>query len=230
MLDIHTHILPQMDDGSRSVEESLLMLRSLRAQGVDTVALTSHFYAEDESPERFLARRAQARSRLEAAMDDGEWPSLRSGAEVCYYIGVSRTEGIERLCIEDTPLLMLEMPMTHWDRSVMDEALELATDGRVILLLAHIDRYLRYNKLDAFELLRSRGALMQINAGFAEDRGNHRLLRKLAKRDLIQFVGTDCHGITHRAPHMSPALEMLEKYGGERLLRTLDLYEEEFFD
>ena len=71
---------------------------------------------------------------------------------------------------------------------------------------------------------------MQINAGFAEDRGNHRLLRKLAKRDLIQFVGTDCHGITHRAPHMSPALEMLEKYGGERLLRTLDLYEEEFFD
>ena len=45
MIDFHSHILPGMDDGSKSTQESLEMLDMLRAQGVDTVAATPHFYA-----------------------------------------------------------------------------------------------------------------------------------------------------------------------------------------
>ena len=57
MIDFHTHILPRMDDGSRSVEESLEMLDSMRQQGVKTVFATPHFYANDESVDSFLERR-----------------------------------------------------------------------------------------------------------------------------------------------------------------------------
>ena len=64
MIDLHSHILPQMDDGSRSVDESLQMLAALAAQGVTDVAATPHFYASENSPERFLARRRHAWQRL----------------------------------------------------------------------------------------------------------------------------------------------------------------------
>ena len=49
MIDWHSHVLPQMDDGSKSAEESLAMLKMQSEQGVDTVIATPHFYANDES-------------------------------------------------------------------------------------------------------------------------------------------------------------------------------------
>ena len=55
MIDFHSHILPGMDDGSKSTQESLEMLDMLRAQGVDTVAATPHFYARENPPEVFSA-------------------------------------------------------------------------------------------------------------------------------------------------------------------------------
>ena len=55
MIDFHSHILPGMDDGSQTVEESLTLLEMLRAQGVDTVAATPHFYARENSRRCFCA-------------------------------------------------------------------------------------------------------------------------------------------------------------------------------
>ena len=56
MIDFHSHILPGIDDGSKSTEESLEMLDMLRAQGVVTVAATPHFYARENTPEVFLQK------------------------------------------------------------------------------------------------------------------------------------------------------------------------------
>ena len=59
MIDIHTHILPGMDDGASTPEESLAMLRMQREQGVDTVFLTPHFHRDRENPEHFLSYMAE---------------------------------------------------------------------------------------------------------------------------------------------------------------------------
>ena len=56
-VDFHSHILPGVDDGSRSVEESLEMLRAVARQGIGTVVATPPFYANHDTPERFLRRR-----------------------------------------------------------------------------------------------------------------------------------------------------------------------------
>ena len=68
MTDLHTHILPGMDDGAKTPEESLQMLRMERDQGVDTVVLTPHFYRDREWPERFLARRRASAEALRDAL------------------------------------------------------------------------------------------------------------------------------------------------------------------
>lgn len=68
MLDIHSHILPKIDDGSSSVEESLKLLRTSAEQGITEIAATPHFYASQNSPQKFLARRAACAARLQEAL------------------------------------------------------------------------------------------------------------------------------------------------------------------
>ncbi len=86
MTDMHCHILPGMDDGSRSAAESLSMLEASAAQGVDRIVATPHFYAGENSPEVFLSRREHAYERLKAVWRPG-LPEIALGAEVCWFAG-----------------------------------------------------------------------------------------------------------------------------------------------
>ena len=58
--DFHTHILPGIDDGAKTPEESLKLINSLRVQGIKNIVLTSHYYSHKESMEDFLKRREEA--------------------------------------------------------------------------------------------------------------------------------------------------------------------------
>ena len=60
MLDIHSHILPGMDDGSASPEETAELLDLMWQQGITTVVATPHFYPMQEAPDSFLSRRQAA--------------------------------------------------------------------------------------------------------------------------------------------------------------------------
>ena len=88
MTDLHTHILPGMDDGARNVQESLDLLRMEWEQGVHTVVLTPHLYRDRENLSHFLHRRERAVEELEWALDGlpvqarENLPQLILGAEV----------------------------------------------------------------------------------------------------------------------------------------------------
>ena len=97
-VDFHSHILPGVDDGSRSVEESLEMLRAEARQGIGTVVATPHFYANHDTPERFLRRRAAAWEMLQTAMaQEAGLPEVIPGAEVYYFSGISDSDQLHRL-------------------------------------------------------------------------------------------------------------------------------------
>lgn len=68
IVELHSHILPNIDDGSDSVEMSLAMLRRETEQGVGAVCASSHYYAHREGIEAFCARRAEALERLGSAI------------------------------------------------------------------------------------------------------------------------------------------------------------------
>ena len=109
MIDLHTHILPNVDDGSSSLEESLALLRMLASQGVTLTAATPHFYATSDKPEQFFLRRESAWQQLSAAMESG-MPCVLLGAEVAFYRNISQMQQLERFCIGSSRLLLLEMP------------------------------------------------------------------------------------------------------------------------
>ena len=123
MIDFHSHFLPRMDDGSRSVEESLEMLRVSLDQGVDVMAATPHFYAFREDPDSFLERRAAAFARL--PLEDAPHPKLLLGAEVYYFDGMSNSESLRRLTLEGTRYILIEMPFSRWSDHMVDEVLRL---------------------------------------------------------------------------------------------------------
>ena len=230
MLDIHTHILPEIDDGSSSVEQSIEMISMLVEQGVDKIVFTPHFYAEMEAPEQFLERRHEAYQKLLPYLKE-QFPDsrFRLGTEICYYIGVSVMEDKKRLCIEGTPLFLLELPMCKWERSVITEVKELVRSEQVIVTLAHIDRYFDFNPLSVFEELARMGVLMQLNADFALEKRHRRFIKKLAKKGLLHFIGTDAHNTGARCPRYEDAMRNLWPLR-DYVFGNLSVYEEQFFN
>ena len=213
MIDFHSHILPGIDDGSQRVQDSLEMLRRLGMQGVDTVVLTPHFYADRNSVEQFLARRQGAFDRLQKALPN-DVPQLLLGAEVLYYPGISRLELLKKLCMEGTNVLLLEMPFSRWSEYEVREVCEMASGGDVTVLLAHIERYLAFQKQEVWERLLDCGVLMQSNAEFFLAPVLRRRALQLLRKDRIHVLGTDTHNLTTRAPHMDAAMAYIKKHLG----------------
>jgi len=222
MIDFHSHILPGIDDGSRSVEESLQLLGALADAQVDTVAATSHFYATHRSPEEFLERRGRAYERLRAELPDSGVPRILLGAEVLYFPGISRMEELPRLCLEGTNILLLEMPFTAWSEYMIREVNELARSGRFTLLMAHIERYYFKQDVSVWDSFLDDGIVMQSNADFFLPFSTRRKALRLLKAGRIHLLGTDCHNMTSRPPRMAEAVKVIRSRLGQGVLEEMD--------
>ena len=221
MIDWHSHVLPALDDGSRSVDESLALLKMLSEQGVDTVIATPHFYADRESLSSFLERREGSYKILRDALAEG-MPRILLGAEVSYYSGISRLEGLSRLCIEGTDILLLEMPFLKWTESIVREVELMLASTSYTVVLAHIERYFDMRNGEAIERLLSRGALAQSNAGFFCRKGTRRLALKLLRLGTVSLIGSDTHSVEQRPPRIDEACEIIEKKLGNEYIEKIN--------
>lgn len=219
MLDVHTHILPGIDDGSRSVEQSLTMLRAEAEQGVKTVMLTPHYRATRESPAEFARRRAAAEDRLREAVGDQEGlPALYCGAEVEFFEGLSHVEELEPLCIGGGSVMLIEMPFCPWNRRMLAEISALQQHRGVQPILAHIERYRSFQPKGLWEELSDRGVWLQCNTSFFRRWQTSRIAMSMLKRRLVDFVATDSHDLERRAPDLGAAMEKIgAKLGREAL-------------
>lgn len=226
MIDFHSHFLPGIDDGSDSIGLSLNMLNAWCNQGIDTVIATPHFYATRNSPERFLRRREEAYNAVRDAMaryrpsNGGPWPDIKLGAEVYFFSGISRYEGLHDLCLEGTNLLLLEMPFTPWTSRMIDEVDVIASTTGIMPVAAHIERYLNQPKSLVKEFL-DLDIFIQSNAEFFLDRGSARKALKMLKKGVITFWGSDAHNMDYRAPNLGPALKVISKALGEEFVDNL---------
>lgn len=227
MIDFHTHILPKMDDGSRGTEESLRMLREESSQGVSAVVLTSHYYAEKETPEKFLQRREASRRRLFEVIGESEGadslPELFLGAEVKVFSGISSLELLPELTIQGTRYILLEMPFEPWPESVFRELNAIKARG-LLPVIAHVERYLSLQKkTDNIERLMDSDVLIQSNAEFFLQGFKSRKAFQMLKEDKIHLLGSDSHNLTSRPPNLGAALSLIEKKLGretiERIIR-----------
>ena len=224
MIDFHSHFLPDVDDGSDSVETSLGMLHESWRQGVRLMFATPHFYADEDDPESFLARRSEAYAQLREAIEvrqELEIPDMLLGAEILYFPGMSVAEELRALSMGSTPFLLVEPPMIPWRDTMLDEIEQTGENLRCIPVIAHVDRYMRMLRdASLFDRLRDRRVLTQVNASFFIHDSERAL--DLLRQNRIHFIGSDCHNMDERAPNMGAAEEIIRLDGASEYLGTIN--------
>lgn len=221
MTDFHAHLLPGIDDGSDSVETSLGMLDLWREQGIQRICCTPHFYADHNTPERFLRRRGAAHEALSRAMDPAEeYPVLLLGAEVHFFSGMSSAQDLPRLCLQGTDLLLLEMPFTRWTDHMLGEVEDICHRG-IQPVAAHIERYMALNPRRILQRFYNTGVMIQSNAEFFLDRRTTRKALRMLRDGTIQILGSDAHNLQARKPNLGPALELIGEKLGQATIQNL---------
>ena len=212
MIDFHTHILPEIDDGSSSVKESVVLLKRLKEQGVSDVFLTPHFYAYSSSAENYEEVRDKSlRLLVEELNKDNVDINLYLGSEVYFFEELWRIENIKLLCIKGTDYILLEMPFASWTDSMVRSIEKLIGRG-VTPILAHFERYIGYKgNLDKIYELINMGVLLQMNCNYINKFITRRKAVKFIKRGMVSLLGTDCHNLIDRSPDFSDALARVRK-------------------
>lgn len=220
MVDFHCHCLPGIDDGSRSIEESITILEMLSGQGINSVVATPHFIANNETVDVFLERRQKSYESLSEKLPDN-LPCIRLGAEVEFYEGISNLTGLNKLCIEGTDIILLEMPNVKWTQGVINELYRLVSLGNIQIMLAHIERCLFLQDWEVVDYLLRNDVIMQSNASNFIQFLSKRKACKYLKDNIIHVLGSDSHNITSRPPRIKEALDVIEKKLGNNAVLHL---------
>lgn len=211
MVDIHSHVLPGVDDGSKSMEETLKMLKLTKMDGIDTVVATPHFYRgyyeNNYEDMQELKERVEAEVQKENIGIDivlGQEIFLDKHTLDDYKCGRIR-------CIEKTNYMLVELPMTFMPKDALDIIYELQIKG-VRPILAHPERY-RYimdepSKINQFL---HEGCFIQINTGSIKGlfgKKVKKIAEILIKNKVCSFIASDTHSTGRRIPGISEALEI----------------------
>lgn len=222
IVDFHTHLLPDMDDGSDGVETSAGMLASLAEQGVTVVCATSHYYAWRESVDSFVNRRAQAAERLTPVLPP-QIQRLILGAEAAYFPRISESRHLDSLCLQGTHTLLVEMPFADWNQRQVEEIIALVLDRDYRVVLVHPERFLfSKGNLKSLEKLAELPLSFQINTDALLHWNSRKMALSLLEMTGAPLLGTDCHNLHTRAPHMEKARSVVRAKLGEQFLQKID--------
>lgn len=231
LIDFHSHILPNVDDGSASVETSLAMLRALAEQGIGHVIATPHFYPQQDSPDRFLERRDRAMTRLREAMGSDDWPQITLSAEVYFFRGMSESDPLSRLTIGDNNCILIEMPPAPWTEDMYRELEAIWVRREILPIVAHVDRYIRPMRTYGIpERLAELPVLVQANADFFLEKRTAGMALRMLKGDKIHLLGSDCHNMTTRKPNLGQALQQIRRKLGDTALQRIETYQRNALD
>lgn len=219
--DIHSHILPGIDDGAQDMETSLALLRGLESLGLKSVWLTPHV-KENVFPNTFESVTAAFDKFRQDIAGAGIGLTLNVAAE--YYMGPRFLDllasGAKLLTIKDKYILV-EVSMQQEPLFIFETMYEIAGRGYVPIL-AHPERYkYYYGREDVFAKLRRQGCKFQINllsvAGYY-GRDVRSAAMKLLKSGYYDFTGTDIHNARH--------LEFLADKSARKVLAEYDFKNE----
>lgn len=211
MIDLHSHCIPEIDDGAKNVYESRQMLAESFNQGVTICAATPHCIVHhDEDIDKFLIKRADRVGILKEALahDDVEYPKLILGAEVYFDSDISAIHGVEKLCIEDTPYILVEFPMDKYDSRSAEWLYSLTLKG-IKPLIAHVDRYPFRKSL--IEDLKGVDLLYQVNASRFLSIGGRKVVKEILQSVGSFIVSSDMHNTLSRPCNMKEAYEKAVK-------------------
>ncbi|MGQ9689653.1 MAG: tyrosine-protein phosphatase [Desulfobaccales bacterium] len=224
MIDLHVHILPGIDDGPRSLKDSLEMARMAAAEGINTMVATPHLFRRKSVNFATLNRPEDIRQ----AVADFNRRLAASGIELTVLPGSEAPLFPEIIAFIDEHRILtlndghryisLEMPDTAIPPAIDTIVFEISSRG-LTPVISHPERNpIFYEMPEKLRRLISLGCLAQITAGSLTRAFGWRVARftkKLLRQGLVHVVATDAHNLTHRPPLLREALEKLRRIVGE---------------
>lgn len=211
--DIHSHVLPGMDDGPKDLELSLKLVESYMADNAKGAIATPHFSLGSDI-ERFLKKRGVSMKALEEAIgENGLDFKLKAGAEVMLRHKDGAKDDYDRLgrhanemCLGESNLLLVEYPV-NGEPLWFEESLYRLQDLGFQPVLAHMERYSWLKGKKRVEKLADQGIYLQVNVSSLKGMLSPEAirLRNFTRDGLISFVATDAHSADDKKPMMARA-------------------------
>ena len=205
MIDIHTHILPFMDDGAASYSESLEMLRVMASNGIKKVVATPHYNFASKELENFLEERIEIYDNLVRNAYDSQIDiEILVGCEVMFTPSLSSMD-LSKLTINDTDYLLIELS-TRFDDPAVHSTLKSIIANGFIPILAHVERYpYLINDSERLVQLINLGVITQVNS-CSIDNERYPFVRALFKHNLVHLIASDAHNVSNRVPSLKKSL------------------------
>lgn len=196
MIDIHTHVIPNVDDGSPDIETSLAMIRHEIDIGVTEIICTPHhiYHRYEKTVEEITGQFLL----LKEAVEKENLPiKLYLGQEICYSHREDQIKMLKEgklLTLNNTNRILLEFSFTREPEDLLDVLYNFSIHGYEVII-AHIERY-EWMTYDKVLSIRNEGAKTQINSnsylGLTTWK-EKRFVKKLLKKDLVDYVASDTH-------------------------------------
>ncbi|HZN10194.1 MAG TPA: CpsB/CapC family capsule biosynthesis tyrosine phosphatase [Blastocatellia bacterium] len=223
MVDIHCHILPETDDGAKSLEESVAMCRMAAADGIRTIVATPHMFdGVHETPDRETIRR-----RIAAVTEaSGGCVEIVPGGEVRYSheIFIEAQDPETRIKLNGTSYMLLEFAFQMVPPNIEMTIFQMLNAG-ITPVIAHPERNQRIQKdPEILARLIERGAFSQLDAGsltksFGPE--SYQTAKRLLAADMAHFIATDAHHKERRRPILSAAVAVAAELVGEDYARAM---------
>ena len=225
MIDIHSHLLFGVDDGSRTLEESVHVIKKLYEVGYTDIILTPH-YINDSTYVSTREENLDVLKRLKVGL-------IRNNVNVNLYLGneIYIDSEIANLLknniissLNDTKYLLIELPMSGENEIYYDVFLDLINMGYKVIL-AHPERYISFQKdFNKVYELKELGVLLQSNVGSIlgdYGRGAKKTIKRLLKENLITFMGTDIHHNKEEYTFVLKAKKKMGKYLTQKQINNI---------
>lgn len=216
MIDMHTHIIFGVDDGSKDLEMSKNILNDEIKYDVKTVVLTPHLNENSKTI-------GLINERYEILKNEEIDINILLGSEIYYYKKmIDDLDNKRLLTFNNTKYILVEFS-TRVETPIVDILNDLIVSGYKPII-AHIERY-PYLKYDEMIELHNMGVLIQVNSKTFGEKIFKKMLKKMVKDNLIDLVASDCHNLENRNVDFDAFLKKKKKY--KYILDRMEWFENE---
>lgn len=221
-VDIHSHVLPGVDDGASDLDVTRRLLSSVIENGVTHLALTPHFYPYNQSLDRFLQNRNEAYEKL-LSLPEAKKISFTLGAEVYLSSTLFNADDLSALCYEGTELMLVEPEYTRsFSKEMQIRLRRLITDYGITPVIAHIDRYPFFMSDEKLlDELKQEGCMFQANLSSFSSYFRRKKLINFYRKGYLDFLGEDIHDKTLLKEEREKILKKITKKE-EKLLSSVE--------
>ena len=215
MIDIHSHILFNIDDGSRSITESITILKNMSEKGFTDIILTPHYIIDSKYQNTIKEKEEKIKKLDERIKREKININLYLGNELYIDSNIDKKIGKEAMSLAKSKYILLEFPMDGEYNNQYGIISGLIEKGYKVIL-AHPERYLAVQKdISVLDEYKSLGVLFQSNIGSIFGMYGikaKKTIKKLLKEKYISFLATDIHHESYNYKYLDKIFKKLKKY------------------